>query len=148
MHLKHGCILESKDEGEIFSSARKIYGKKTPLVPSRTWKTPPTFGGAIPTSVVLSFCRLSSTSLPSTGVPQLPGKSAIRNFSYARTSLVFTNPTKFNLRTSQTETSKRFVQNAFLQTTTTPKRRRLATEAHARSARTSIRHPKAQTILR
>jgi hypothetical protein len=69
MHLKHGCILESKDEGQIFSSARKIYGKKDPFVPSPTWKTAP---------------------------------------------LVFTNPTKFNLRTSQTGTSKRFVQKAFL----------------------------------
>src|SRR5208337_2381725 len=29
-------------------------------------------------------------------------------------TLIFTNPTKFNLRTSQTETSKRFVQKAFL----------------------------------
>jgi hypothetical protein len=69
MHLKHGCILEPKDEGQIFSSPRKIYGKKTPFVPSPTWKNPP---------------------------------------------LVFTNQTKFNLRTSQTETSKRFVQKAFL----------------------------------
>ena len=36
MHLKHGCILESKDEGQIFSSARKIYGKKASFVPSPT----------------------------------------------------------------------------------------------------------------
>jgi len=80
MHLKHGCILESKDEGQIFSLARTNYGKKTTFVPSPTWKTPP---------------------------------------------LVFTNPTKFNLRTSQTETSKRFLQKAFLQSTTTPRRWRL-----------------------
>jgi hypothetical protein len=38
----------------------------------------------------------------------------IAGFCPGRASLVFTNPTKFNLRTSQTETSKRFVQNAFL----------------------------------
>ena len=152
MHLKHGCILESKDEGQIYSSARKIYDKKAPFVPSPTWKTPPTFGGAIQTAAVFSFCRRSSTSLPSAGVLQLTGKSAIRNSNLRENSiaspsfpicrqrnqqqrrepvpnnlrlqisgffpggapLIFTNPTKFNLRTSQTETSKRFVQKAFL----------------------------------